>query len=191
MGTALQGCPHTVYPHRFLCLITNHKIFLSSLVFLLYAFKHLHHKIRNWYFSVFTACQFFQVIYPFVLRAGPFLLSADELDVHIHPAADAGHGAAAGKLPVIHVVDQRGAQLFRLAALILRIPAQIFRQGAFFAGITMGLTYGKTMLEACGIGTRLAASVICTSENVCPRFLPSEFGLEIGDAAGDQLTLDL
>ena len=62
---------------------------------------------------------------------------------------------------------------------------------AFFAGVTMGLTYGKTMLEACGIGTRLAASVICTSENVCPRFLPSEFGLEIGSAAGDQLTLDL
>ena len=62
---------------------------------------------------------------------------------------------------------------------------------AFFAGVTIGLTYSKTMLEACGIGTRLAASVICTSENVCPRFLPSEFGLEIGDAAGDQLTLDL
>ena len=62
---------------------------------------------------------------------------------------------------------------------------------AFFAGVTIGLTYGKTMLESCGIGTRLAASVICTSENVCPRFLPSEFGVEIGDAAGDQLTLDL
>ena len=62
---------------------------------------------------------------------------------------------------------------------------------AFFAGVTIGLTYSKTMLEACGIGTRLAASVICTSENVCPRFLPSEFGLEIGSAAGDQLTLDL
>ena len=62
---------------------------------------------------------------------------------------------------------------------------------AFFAGITIGLTYGKPMMDACGIGTRLAASVICTSENVCPRFLPSEFGLEIGSAAGDQLTLDL
>ena len=62
---------------------------------------------------------------------------------------------------------------------------------AFFAGVTIGLTYRKTMLEACGIGTRLAASVICTSENVCPRFLPNEFGLEIGDAAGDQMTLDL
>ena len=62
---------------------------------------------------------------------------------------------------------------------------------AFFAGVTIGLTYGKTMLESCAIGSRLAASVICTSENVCPRFLPSEFGLEIGSAAGDQLTLDL
>ena len=50
---------------------------------------------------------------------------------------------------------------------------------AFFAGVTIGLTYGKTMDEACSIGTRLAASVICTSENVCPRYLPSEFGLDI------------
>ena len=50
---------------------------------------------------------------------------------------------------------------------------------AFFAGATIGLTYGKTMQEACEIGTRLAASVICTSENICPRFLPEEFGLDI------------
>lgn len=50
---------------------------------------------------------------------------------------------------------------------------------AFFAGATIGLTYGKTIQEACEIGTRLAASVICTSENVCPRFLPEEFGLDI------------
>ena len=50
---------------------------------------------------------------------------------------------------------------------------------AFFAGVTIGLTYGKNMDEACSIGTRLAASVICTSENVCPRYLPSEFGLDV------------
>lgn len=48
---------------------------------------------------------------------------------------------------------------------------------AFFAGVAAGLTYGKSIEEACKIGTKLAASVICTSENVCPRFLPSEFGL--------------
>jgi pseudouridine kinase len=49
---------------------------------------------------------------------------------------------------------------------------------AFFAGVAIGLTYGKTLCEACRIGTRLAASVIATKENVCPRFLPEEFGLE-------------
>ena len=50
---------------------------------------------------------------------------------------------------------------------------------AFFSGVTIGLTYGKTLGEACQIGTRLAAAVICTGENVCPRFLPGEFGLNI------------
>lgn len=48
---------------------------------------------------------------------------------------------------------------------------------SFFAGVAIGLTYGKTLAESCEIGTRLAASVISTSENVCPRFLPSEFGI--------------
>ena len=49
---------------------------------------------------------------------------------------------------------------------------------AFFSGVAIGLTYGKTLGEACAIGTRLAASVICTMDSVCPRFLPSEFGIE-------------
>lgn len=48
---------------------------------------------------------------------------------------------------------------------------------AFFAGACAGLTYGKTLKEACGIGTRLSSTVICTSENICPRFMPEEFGL--------------
>ena len=50
---------------------------------------------------------------------------------------------------------------------------------AFCAGVTIGLTYGKNMGESCAIGTRLANSVIVTDENVCPRFLPAEFGLEV------------
>ena len=50
---------------------------------------------------------------------------------------------------------------------------------AFFSGIAIGLTYGKSMAEACEIGTRLAASVIVTDENVCPRFMPAELGLEV------------
>ncbi len=50
---------------------------------------------------------------------------------------------------------------------------------AFFAGVAIGLTYGKTIEEACKIGNRLAASVIITDENVCPRFMPAEFNIEI------------
>jgi len=50
---------------------------------------------------------------------------------------------------------------------------------AFCAGVSIGLTYGKTMPEAIEIGSYLAASVITSSENVCPRFMPKEVGLNI------------
>lgn len=50
---------------------------------------------------------------------------------------------------------------------------------AFCAGVAIGLTYGKTLAESCEIGSYLAASVIMTSENVCPRFLPTELGIDI------------
>ncbi len=50
---------------------------------------------------------------------------------------------------------------------------------AFCAGAAIGLTYGKNLMEACRIGSHLAASVIVTSENVCPRFLPRELGLDM------------
>ena len=50
---------------------------------------------------------------------------------------------------------------------------------AFCAGVAIGLTYGKTMREAVEIGTQLASSVITVSENVCPRFLPRELGIDI------------
>lgn len=50
---------------------------------------------------------------------------------------------------------------------------------SFCAGVAIGLTYGKSLKEACEIGTHLAASVIVTSENVCPRFLPRELGLDM------------
>ena len=49
---------------------------------------------------------------------------------------------------------------------------------SFFAGVAIGLTYGKTLGESCVIGTRLAASVIATKENVCPRFRPEELDLD-------------
>lgn len=50
---------------------------------------------------------------------------------------------------------------------------------SFCAGAAIGLTYGKSLKDACEIGAHLAASVIITSENVCPRFLPRELGLDI------------
>ena len=50
---------------------------------------------------------------------------------------------------------------------------------AFCAGVAVGLTYGKSLAEAVEIGTKLASSVITISENVCPRFLPQELGIEI------------
>lgn len=50
---------------------------------------------------------------------------------------------------------------------------------AFFSGVAIGRTYGKTLRESCEIGSRLSASVICNTENVCPRFLPEEFDLDV------------
>ncbi len=50
---------------------------------------------------------------------------------------------------------------------------------AFCAGVAIALTYGKTIRESVVIGTHLAASVITISESTCPRFLPSELGLNI------------
>ena len=50
---------------------------------------------------------------------------------------------------------------------------------AFCAGVSIGLTYGKSLADAVEIGSTLAASVISSSENVCPRFLPRELGIEI------------
>ena len=48
---------------------------------------------------------------------------------------------------------------------------------SFFAGVCISLTYGKSLKESCEIGTRLASTVITTSESVCPRFMPEEFGI--------------
>lgn len=59
---------------------------------------------------------------------------------------------------------------------------------AFAAGVTIGLTYGKSLAESCAIGNRLAASVICSVENVCPRFQPEEFGISFSDDR--QMTID-
>lgn len=48
---------------------------------------------------------------------------------------------------------------------------------AFCAGVSAGLTCGKTVEQALNIGTVLAASVITSTDNVCPRFQKEEFEL--------------
>ena len=50
---------------------------------------------------------------------------------------------------------------------------------AFCAGAMSGLTYGKSLEESIQIGTTLAASVITSTDNVCPRFRPEEFGINV------------
>lgn len=48
---------------------------------------------------------------------------------------------------------------------------------AFCAGVAAGLTYGSSLAGAAEIGTKIAASVVSSSDNVCPRFLPGELGI--------------
>ena len=48
---------------------------------------------------------------------------------------------------------------------------------AFCAGVSAGLTYGKSMLEAMKIGSHLASSVIASRENVCPCFMSNKFNV--------------
>ena len=50
---------------------------------------------------------------------------------------------------------------------------------AFCAGVAIGMTYGKDIADACRIGTKMAAAVITTADNVCPRFHPRELGLDM------------
>ncbi|MBE6927548.1 MAG: carbohydrate kinase family protein [Ruminococcaceae bacterium] len=50
---------------------------------------------------------------------------------------------------------------------------------AFCAGVAIGMTYNKTLRESVDMGSMLAASVITSSENVCPRFLPEELGIHL------------
>ncbi len=48
---------------------------------------------------------------------------------------------------------------------------------AFFAGTCLGLVRGKSLDEACRVGTRLAAAVVASRRNVAPDLDPEELGL--------------
>ncbi len=73
-------------------------------------------------------------------------------------------------------VDQDGTTGFS-PALKVDVVDTTGAGDAFFSGICIGLTYGKTLKESCEIGSKLASTVISTSENICPRFMPEEFGI--------------
>lgn len=55
---------------------------------------------------------------------------------------------------------------------------------AFCAGVSIGLSYGKILAEACTIGSRLASSTITVPESVCPRFRPEELGIRLEGTEG-------
>lgn len=74
-------------------------------------------------------------------------------------------------------VNEQGEQGICLAKKI-HVKDTTGAGDAFCAGLSIGLTYGKTLAEATQIGTKLAASVITSVENVCPRFLPRELGID-------------
>ncbi len=48
---------------------------------------------------------------------------------------------------------------------------------AFFAGVGLGLSLGRSMETACRLGSRMAGKVIGTLESVCPPMTPEELGL--------------
>lgn len=50
---------------------------------------------------------------------------------------------------------------------------------AYFAGVAGALSCGLDLKEACSVGSRLASGVLESTENVCPRFKPEEFGLSL------------
>ena len=48
---------------------------------------------------------------------------------------------------------------------------------SFFAGVGLGLSLGKSLGEACKIGSRMAGKVIGTTQSVCPPMTAEELGL--------------
>ena len=75
------------------------------------------------------------------------------------------------------VFAQRGGQSGWCPAHAVEVADTTGAGDAFFAGVAVGLTYGKSLEESCAIGTKLAASAVASEENVCGRFSLEELGL--------------
>ena len=50
---------------------------------------------------------------------------------------------------------------------------------AFCSGVAVALSYGKSLKEACEIGTFLSSNVVTSVDNVIPHYLPEEIGISI------------
>ena len=110
-------------------------------------------------YSLYTPEQMVNVLYDKVTKAKiPAMIVTMGSEGAVYATVDGIKGICPARK--VHVKDTTGAG------------------DSFCAGVAIGLTYGKTMAEAIEIGSFLAASVITSSENVCPRFLPEEIGLD-------------
>lgn len=113
-----------------------------------------------------------------------FVKNMDELTPEEVLAELPGLSKAAGFSKMVVTMGAQGAVYFSTSGEMGICPAHkvnvIDTTGAgdaFFTGIAVGLSYNKSLKESCEIGARLSASVITTTENVCPRFRPEEFGI--------------
>ncbi|MBO6016741.1 MAG: carbohydrate kinase family protein, partial [Oscillospiraceae bacterium] len=104
---------------------------------------------------------------------------ADELLERVH---------AGGLQSMVVTMGSRGAVYAALdgtKGVCPAIPVQVCDTSgagdAFCAGVSIGLSYGKSLGEACEIGTRLASATITVPESVCPRFQPEELGLQVDE----------
>ncbi len=133
----------------------------------------------------------------YVLRTGCFVCNRQEAEILFSDVFDSEHPelqgqrlaelTAAARIPAMVVTlggkgaiwaEQNGRNGF-CPAWETPVADTTGAGDAFFSGVAAALTYGKTLEEACEMGTRLAASVVCTLENTCPRFQPEEFGLRV------------
>ena len=82
--------------------------------------------------------------------------------------------------PHLHYADERNAVMLTLGidSSTQGTKAVVFDVETGRVVASASVNYGKDLPEACAVGVRLASSVICSLENTCPHFLPSEFGFD-------------
>ena len=114
-----------------------------------------------------------------ILIPGPW----EELEPETMAKAMPGLAAALGLPCLVATLGKRGA-VWAEGKKCGFCPAEpvepVDTAGAgdsFFAGVGLGLSLGKSLGEACKIGSRMAGKVITTNESVCPPMTAEELGL--------------